>query len=283
MARLAQFLSCHRQLLDGLLCVSKPLLHLANQSLPELPAPRIALIHYPVSNPIPSTAAPRPRPPGRTFTIGIAGRIQIEQKRLDRLPALLAQLQARNLDCQVECLGEGPDLPQIRKACAGFTNVRFLGRLDGDAYWQALASWDAILFLSDYEGLPIALLEAMSVGVIPVFPSIGCGADDYLKALDSQLLYQPGDLDDASAKIAWLDRCPPSSMAELRKQSQAIVQPHHEDRYFKTFSEFVQTVRALPRISVQDFPARRIHWTDHSPFGILSRFAPQASWRSPLS
>ena len=57
----------------------------------------------------------------------------------------------------------------------------FHGRKSGDEYYSVLSGWDFITSVSDYEGLPISMLEAFSTGY-SARPAIGCGGDEYAAA-----------------------------------------------------------------------------------------------------
>ena len=94
--------------------------------------------------------------------LGYSGRIIREAKRVDRLPALDRELLAAGVDCRWEIMGDGPELPGLRRQMAE-RRVCFRGRLADAAYWEALAGCDLLVFTSDYEGLPISLVEGKAV------------------------------------------------------------------------------------------------------------------------
>ena len=274
---LAGWLPGLRGLLDGALCVSRPLLEMVRAALPELAGERAAWLPYPVARERPE--APQPPPGGRPWVIGYAGRLARAQKRVDRFPALVRALRGAGVDFRFEFLGDGPEAPWLRRQLAGETRVRFHGRLDGEAYWNVLRGWDALVFVSDYEGLPIALLEALAVGVLPIFPAIGSGGDTYAAGVRPDLLYPAGDLAAAVQVLRRLAAAPPEDLAALRRRANELAVPHLGDCYLSTFARHARALAALPRIS-EAAPARpRCAPHQWLPFGLLRRLWPGGLWR----
>ena len=244
---LAESLRQREGWIDGVLCVSEPLRQLVAGSLPRLAGDRVGLIPYPVLPPL----KPTPKAPlnNRTLVIGFCGRLIHEQKRVDRLPALCAQLDEAGLNYRFEFLGEGPERAWLETRLANRTKFLFHGRKSGDDYWRVLDRWDAIAFVSDYEGTPIALLESMSMGVIPVYPRIHSGGDAVVAKAGPELLYEPGDFARVAALLVEMGRMSPEQLDGLRSRCRQAVSPHLGDCYISTFAEFVQRIAQAPRIS----------------------------------
>jgi glycosyltransferase involved in cell wall biosynthesis len=274
---LARWLPGLRGLLDGVLCVSRPLLELVQRSLPELAGERTAWLPYPVARD--RTEAPQPPPGGRPLVLGFAGRLSFAQKRVDRFPRLLRELTAAGVNFRFEVLGEGPQAGWLQRQLAGEPRVRFHGRLSGEAYWRVLRGWDVMVFASDYEGLPIALLEALAVGVVPVFPAIGSGGDDYARGVRPDLLYPAGDTAAAAAVIRRLATAPAGEWAGLRRRANELAAPHLGEGYLETFARQVRTLAALPGIARATFPPVRGQFHLRVPFGLLRRVWPGGLWR----
>lgn len=259
---------------DGLLCVSHPLLRMVGDVWRGFPSERLGFLPYPVRVP-PHPPAQRPRG-GRPLVLGYCGRLVSEQKRVERLPVLAAHLEQAGVAHEWEVLGEGPELPRLRAATRDRPHWRFLGRQSGSAYWAPLERWDFIVFVSDFEGLPIALLEALSVGVIPLMPAIGSGADEYLRAIDAGLLYPPLDWPAAVRQVQRCGALPEPALAKLRAAGVEVTRPHWGDAYLRTFASFAAGLAALPRLSACPPPARRWRSADLWPFALLRRWRPDA-------
>lgn len=266
-------------LLDGLLCVSRPLLDRARRRLPELDGPRSDWLPYPVARD--TTQASQAPLHGRPLVLGFAGRLSFAQKRVDRFPPLVRQLHEAGLDFRFEFLGDGPQAGWLRQQIGDNPRVRFHGRLSGEAYWEALKAWDVMVFVTDYEGLPISLLEALSVGVLPLFPAVGCGGDAYAAGVRDDLLYPAGDLAAAVHALRRLAGATEEALRSLRARANALAQPHLGDGYLRTFAEAVRRVVAQERLSAVVPAARPVRVQDHLPFGILRRLSPASFWWTP--
>jgi glycosyltransferase involved in cell wall biosynthesis len=136
----------------------------------------------------------------RELVIGYSGRIQFEQKRLDRLPEFINLLEASGLNWKIELLGEGPDLGLLREFFKSEPRIHFHGFMKPDQCAGIMGNWRYQLFLSDYEGLPISLLEGMLRGALPVFP-VEPGEGNSVLDLFAEGAYQKGNSADAVARI----------------------------------------------------------------------------------
>ncbi|HVY71727.1 MAG TPA: glycosyltransferase family 4 protein [Verrucomicrobiae bacterium] len=264
-------------LTDGFLCVSEPLRDIVTRYLPELAPARIGVLPVPVSDcPVPTH---RTLVSGRPLVIGFNARLVRQQKRVDRLPALLSALDAAKLDYQFELLGDGADEAWLRGQIGSHPRVKFLGRRGGDDYWRVLASWDIIIFTSDYEGLPISLLEALNTGAVPLYPRMNSGGDAYVEQIRPDLLHQQEDFTTVARIVKGLATLSEAGWRELRARSQSAVKGHLGDAYHEKFTKLVLEISALPRLSAARFGPRPFHPADMVPFGILSRFSPRSYLR----
>jgi glycosyltransferase involved in cell wall biosynthesis len=85
--------------------------------------------------------------------------------------------------------GDGPLRAKLAEAATAAGNVAMLGRVDDVAALHGCA--DLFLSTSKWEGLPLSMLEAMSLGV-PVVVTAVDGVTDAVSA-DAALLVEPGD------------------------------------------------------------------------------------------
>ena len=239
--------------LDGIIAVSKPIADFTASVWPQ--PDRIRQISYPVACPSefsPHSSLHEP------FRLGYCGRLLIEQKRVDRLPAVWKRLRAAFPNAQLEILGEGGEKKNLQALWHAERDVIFHGRRSGDNYWRILSSWDAIVFTSDYEGTPISLLEAMSVGVLPVYPATGSGGDDYMRKLSPSLLYRCDDADSLPKVFQWLKSRSAEEIFLLRQKARKLVAAHTLENYFGQFDSHLAGFEAAPPIGHPRLP--KISW-----------------------
>ncbi|MCW5556588.1 MAG: glycosyltransferase family 4 protein [Verrucomicrobiae bacterium] len=260
-------------LVDGMLCISAATVDLARSRLPALEAERIAWLPVPVD---PPERIPEERPAGRSErVIGYCGRIQKHQKRVERIPGVARALRTAGVPHRWEFLGTGSEAAALEAglASAGVA-ARFHGMRSGEDYWRILAGWDAIVFTSDFEGLPIAMIEAMCCGVIPVFPDVPCGGRDYTARVAPGLVYAAGDPAAAAQTLRWLFDSDAAAIEAFRTRAREAAGAHARDAYGRTFAAHVEHLSSLPRISSAGAQARRPHLGEWFPFALLARLNP---------
>jgi glycosyltransferase involved in cell wall biosynthesis len=249
---LAATLQFRRDWLDGVVCIGEPLVQTVRECLPKLEAHRITVLPCPI---IPPHSLPPRRLLGkRPLILGFCGRISTQQKRVDRFPKLCACLDQRGLSYRLEFLGEGTEQAWLERKLADRSKFQFHGRKNGEEYWGILSNWDVILFLSDYEGVPLALLEALSAGVIPCYPRISSGGEAYVASVRPDLVYAPEDYSHVAEILTQLSRLPESDWEKLRSRAREATTLHLGDNYMKTFSEFVRQIGEMPKVSKATFP-----------------------------
>ena len=274
---LRPFLQSQKELLDGVLCVSNTLMELVAECLPELSKDnRIQLIPYPIDGVpiIPNRMSLVKRP----VIIGWIGRMQEEQKRVDRLPSLLKAFDDAQIDYRFELLGDGPMQEWLEKQLPADRTV-FHGRKSGDDYYSTLSKWDFITSVSDYEGLPISMLEALSAGVLPLYPTIGSGGDEYAEKLSSNFVWEAFQFEQAASKLNLLLKQPEATLHQSRLNALNLTARHSESEYFRIFDSFTQQIVDLPRISNAELPNRPFYFSDQLPFGLITRIWPNGCFR----
>ena len=122
----------------------------------------------------PENARP-PRDPSAPLKLFYLGRMIEEQKRVSRLVELVRMLASRGEKFEFTFAGSGRDLPTVQAALQGSPNVRILGEVPNTETRALLRAQDVLVILSDYEGLPLSLLEAMGEGVVPVVSDLESG------------------------------------------------------------------------------------------------------------
>ena len=108
-----------------------------------------------------------PRPLGTPPTVLMVGRLAPEKGHRVLVEAA-ALLHARGVDIVVELVGAGPERDALAAAAAASgiaDSIRFAGEMPSDQVALRLREADVFCLPSFAEGLPIAIMEAMAVGV----------------------------------------------------------------------------------------------------------------------
>lgn len=105
------------------------------------------------------------------FRIAYVGRLAEQQKRISDVASALCRTVRAVPGTEAVIYGEGPDKKLVENILAAQGKglpVRLGGIVPYDQIQDKLLLCDVIVLLSDYEGLPIAVMEAMACGVVPV-------------------------------------------------------------------------------------------------------------------
>ena len=155
--------------------------------------------------------------PANVPVIVFAGRI-CEQKRPAMLAAILNVVREHGLIFRALVIGDG----ELRSLFEGLLsqyhlthNVQILGSVSHQKWLDILVASDILLMPSQYEGISIALLEAMAAGVVPVVAKVG-GQEEIVSA-DAGWLIPHGD-NEVQGYLAAIQRLI-SDPAELREMS----------------------------------------------------------------
>lgn len=152
---------------------------------------------------------PGARPVDGPVRLAYVGRLEESQKRVSRLPAVLRALERRALDFRATIVGDGPAAADLERTLDGLgpamrsrvTLRRSATRTDIDGVWR---DHHIALLVSAYEGLPLALLEAMAAGVCPVVMAIDSGLDELVDDGRSGVIVPQGDVDEMARAIEQL-------------------------------------------------------------------------------
>jgi glycosyltransferase involved in cell wall biosynthesis len=152
---------------------------------------------------------PMPEPVERTFSsplrILYLGRVDRAQKRAHLYPGILKQLQEAGVPFHWTIAGDGSEkarLENIMESRPGQT-VSFPGTVPYSDVPRLLQQHDIFLLASDYEGLPLSLIEAMGQGLVPVVSDLPSGIREVMDGSTGKLV--PPDRTELYAEaILWL-------------------------------------------------------------------------------
>jgi glycosyltransferase involved in cell wall biosynthesis len=107
------------------------------------------------------------------FTVGLVARFR-PQKRVDRWAEVAAEVYKLNPNIKFLMVGDGPDDDMLREKIKALNmegKIELPGMLPDTV--GAFKRIDIFLLTSDFEGLPLAIMEAMSTGCVPVVSNVG--------------------------------------------------------------------------------------------------------------
>ena len=174
-------------------------------------------------------AVPESRPPQNTYAsairIAYCGRLVQEQKRVLDFVRLVQCLHERNLPFQLTLIGDGPDGEQLASQMQPFMDqglVRLTGRLNPREVRQELEQHDLFALMSDYEGLPLSLLEAMAVECVPVVTAVESGITEILTDSHNAMISPLQNPSAMADNIAQLQKNPALRMNLGRAAKQSL-------------------------------------------------------------
>jgi glycosyltransferase involved in cell wall biosynthesis/Tfp pilus assembly protein PilF len=182
--------------------------------------------------------------PGRPVIL-YAGRV-CAQKQPGVFANVIVNLARKNPGFTALVAGDGPDLPALREIIQKekISQVRFLGAVSNEAIRELLSVTDIFFLPSQWEGISLAIYEAMSMEAVPVGANVG--GQKELVSPDCGILVNPGpnEAADYFNSLQKLLRSP-----ELRKRmaaaSRARVEKHFEiSRLAQRMTSIFESARA---------------------------------------
>lgn len=146
------------------------------EALPEFA--NVPVAHLPYGVPMCPAAELPARDPAAPLRVLYLGRLGREQKRVHLFPEILRRLQDSGIPFHWTIAGDGGErgyLEARMKSRPPGQTVAFTGSVDYAAVPGVLKQHDIFLLASDYEGLPLSLLEAMGHGLVPVVSDLPSG------------------------------------------------------------------------------------------------------------
>jgi glycosyltransferase involved in cell wall biosynthesis len=153
------------------------------EAMPEFA--RVSVVYLPLGVPMSPEGNMAQTGLHRPLQILYLGRLAREQKRVHLFPQILEQLKASGIPFHWTIAGDGPDkaaLEQTMKGAPPEQNVSFAGPIRYAGVPALLKQHDLYLLASDFEGLPLSLLEAMGAGLVPVVSHLPSGIPEVVDA-----------------------------------------------------------------------------------------------------
>jgi glycosyltransferase involved in cell wall biosynthesis len=133
------------------------------------------------------------------------GRLSAEKGQLGLVDAF-ARAYARNPRLKLTLVGDGPTRQRVidRIAELGIgARVELTGSLPESVTLKRIAESDVLVLASFMEGIPIVLMEAMSLRVPVIAPRVA-GIPELVEDRETGLMFHPGDWEDLAQKLGEL-------------------------------------------------------------------------------
>jgi glycosyltransferase involved in cell wall biosynthesis len=249
--------------LDAMVGVSSEICeHL--RAMPELAGLRVESIPYGID------FQPRldrePTKKEQPLRVVYLGRLVEVQKRVSRLVSLIQVLEQQRAPVQFTVIGSGPDEHTVKAALAHSTMVQFRGVVTNAEVAGILRQQDVYVLLSDFEGLPLSLLEAMAEGVVPVVSDLPSGLREVV-APEIGLRVPVGDVQAAADAIMRLARNR-QLLARLSENAMRLARKEYSaermvDRFLCLIKELDRNSQPIawpPEVSIQQPQLVRHSW-----------------------
>jgi colanic acid/amylovoran biosynthesis glycosyltransferase len=125
-----------------------------------------------------------------------AGRFVEQQKRISDVTRALCRATREVPGTEAILYGSGPAEPDMARIIAGHgadTTVRLGGLVSKEELQEKFLDAHVFVLLSEYEGLPIALLEAMACGLVPICFHMRSGIPQLIEPDQTGLLVHDRD------------------------------------------------------------------------------------------
>lgn len=178
-----------------------------------------------------------------------AGRI-CEQKRPQLFADILRQIARRGIVFRAVVVGDGELRPQLEKSIRkhGLASwVCLLGAVEHRRWLEILSAADIFLLPSQYEGISVALLEAMGMRVVPVVAAVG-GQSEVVGSDSGFLIpHGPGEIDEYVDAISFLVSHPERRSAMAHASRERIRRDFSQERTLERLLRILDRANSLAR------------------------------------
>jgi glycosyltransferase involved in cell wall biosynthesis len=155
------------------------------------------------------------------------------------------RLRAANIEVEWTLMGRGPESDNLMEQWKSKVNVEFVSPESNSDVLKICAKNDVLVFPTKFEGFPVAMVESMSVGCVPIVSNLPGGIRE-LVTQDTGYLCELNNIDQFADNIAYLHQHRPelerlsfNSKATIHKNYNAVNQSPKFQNIFKKilFSE----------------------------------------------
>ncbi len=174
----------------------------------------------------------------RALSLLAVGRLH-RVKDYEFLIRACAELRMQGLAFVCRIAGDGPERLALQNQIMKLgleDNVRLLGHMSREDLVDYYRRADLVVMTSKSEGIPVALMEAMSYAKLVLAPAI-TGIPELVDDGRTGFLYRPGDLADFVGKVIWMSDCRESLAGVGRTAAAKVSTSYNRQRNLRAFAE----------------------------------------------
>jgi glycosyltransferase involved in cell wall biosynthesis len=197
---------------------------------------KIPVICQPYGVPMPPTAAVREPSDNGPLRVLYLGRMVEEQKRVGMMARIIHRTLQSGANIEWTIAGDGPDMESFSRSVSNSGDrVRLLGAVPYKDVPEVISTNDVYFLCSDYEGLPLSLLETMGAGLVPVVSDLPSGISEVVRdetgirvAIDDEAGFAEALIGLAKdrGRLASLSRNASTEVREMTKRWETMLNLH---------------------------------------------------------
>ena len=169
----------------------------------RLPHRSESIFHLPYGVSIPTLGRVSRQGPLRAI---FAGRVEHGQKGVFDLPLIDRAARERGVHVLWTIAGAGPDDEELRRRWSFNSEVVWRGRMSKADLLAEYARQDVFVLPTRFEGFPVAMLEAMAYGLVPIVTALPSGVSEAVANGVTGYAPAPGDIASFAHGLDQLDR-----------------------------------------------------------------------------
>ncbi len=185
----------------------------------------------------------------RELRIGYLGRLEHNQKGVLFIPDIVKIVDSKNISFQLKIAGKGVHEDFLSEKLGKYVKsgqVRFTGALSPREIPEFLSNIDVLLFTSQFEGCPNALLEAMAAGCVPVATQLDGITDFILEDGETGFLCPLGDCQTFAERIYRLNDNRKKLQNMSFRVAQAAQARFSQARMASDYAKYFHKIMAAP-------------------------------------
>lgn len=187
--------------------------------------------------------------PDDLAVIVYAGRI-CEQKRPQLFADILREIACRGIPFRALVVGDGELRPLIDRLIREYSLesfVRMLGTIEHQKWLEVLSVADIFLLPSKYEGISVALYEAMGMKVVPVVAAVGGQSEVVTSDCGILVPHGPEELNEYAAAVSFLIKNPEQRSAMARASHEHVIRNFTHEQTIKRLLSILDRANSLAR------------------------------------